>query len=163
VGAFVRLGWRERAGRLAEWFVTQQRPEGWRQWPEVVFRDSQPVRFLGDLPHTWVGSDWVRSFLDRLVYPREADDALVIGAGVPPAWLEPPGVEVRDLPTPHGPVTFSMVREEGGVTVRIAGDLRVPAGGIVVVAPEGSVLVRRIPATVRIPPAAAAPEGRAAQ
>jgi hypothetical protein len=167
VGAMVRLGQRERAWEAAEWFLGQQRPPGWRQWPEVVFREPEPVRFLGDLPHTWVGSDYVRSFLDLLAYVREADQALVIGAGVPAQWMEPPGVEVRGLVTPHGPLTFSMLRGEYGVTVRVGGDVRVPPGGIVVRRPlesaaggvtvdgrpaepdaEGAIVVRRVPAVV---------------
>ena len=32
--------------------------------------DDAP-QFLGDLPHTWVGSDFVRSVLDMLAYERE--------------------------------------------------------------------------------------------
>ncbi|HET9326524.1 MAG TPA: coagulation factor 5/8 type domain-containing protein, partial [Candidatus Eisenbacteria bacterium] len=60
VGAFVRLGQRERAQQALDWFMRHQRPSGWRQWPEVVWRDERAPKFIGDLPHTWVGSDFVR-------------------------------------------------------------------------------------------------------
>ena len=55
--------------------------------------------FLGDLPHAWVASDYVRSVLDMFAYEREADDALVIAAGIPEAWLDGEGVSVRGLRT----------------------------------------------------------------
>src|SRR6185436_3465685 len=86
IGAFVRLGWRDRAQELLKFFMAYRRPAGWRQWPEVVFKEERANRFLGDLPHTWVGSDFVRSVIDLLAYERESDDALVLGAGVPASW-----------------------------------------------------------------------------
>src|SRR5262249_8570638 len=33
IGAFVRLGWRERADSLLTFFLEGQKPRGWRQWP----------------------------------------------------------------------------------------------------------------------------------
>ena len=52
IGAFVRLGWRDRAAELVDFFVHDQRPTGWRQWSEVVWRDASTPHFLGDIPHT---------------------------------------------------------------------------------------------------------------
>src|SRR5436305_10507008 len=43
--------------------------------PEVVYKDLRAPNFLGDLPHTWVGSDFIRSFLDLLAYERDSDQA----------------------------------------------------------------------------------------
>src|SRR5439155_1381771 len=54
VGTFVRLGWRERAHELLEFFLAGRRPASWNQWPEVVGRDPRQPRFVGDLPHGWV-------------------------------------------------------------------------------------------------------------
>jgi hypothetical protein len=132
VGAFVRLGWRDRAHELLTWFVAQQRPQGWRQWPEVVYRDARAPRFLGDLPHTWVGSDFVRSVLDMLAYEDEATGALVLAHGVPAAWLEGGGVSVRALPTAFGPLSYTARRQEDSVVMDIEPGLRIPPGGIVV-------------------------------
>ncbi|HEX7880213.1 MAG TPA: coagulation factor 5/8 type domain-containing protein, partial [Candidatus Eisenbacteria bacterium] len=91
IGAFVRLDRRDRALAMAEWSLGTQQPEGWRQWPEVVWHPGTPQKFIGDLPHTWVGSDFIRSVLDMFVYVREDDQALVVGAGIPTAWLDDPG------------------------------------------------------------------------
>src|SRR5262249_13598862 len=76
IGAFVRLGWRDRAQALLAYFLAARRPPAWAQWPEVVWHDESRPRFLGDLPHSWVGSDYVRSVLDMLAYERESDQAL---------------------------------------------------------------------------------------
>jgi hypothetical protein len=38
-----------------------------------VDRDPRHARFLGDMPHTWVGTDFVRSVQEMLAYEREPD------------------------------------------------------------------------------------------
>src|SRR5262249_15112857 len=88
IGAVVRLGWRDRADSLLQFFLDGQRPSGWRQWPEVVWHDLRKPHFLGDLPHAWVGSDYVRSALDVFAFVREEDESIVIGAGIPRRWLD---------------------------------------------------------------------------
>jgi hypothetical protein len=166
VGAFVRLGWRDRAEELLDYFLASQRPPGWRQWPEVVSRDQRAPRFLGDLPHGWVASDYVRSVLEMLAYERESDDALVLGAGVPPSWLRGSGVQVQGLRTRWGQLALTMRAEEDSVVVMIGPGLHVPPGGIVLQAPigpiesatvdgravepspGGTIVVRRAPASV---------------
>ena len=169
VGAFVRLGRREDANELLEAFLADQRPRGWKQWPEVVWHDSRAPHFLGDLPHGWVASDYIRSVLDMLAYEREADESLVLGAGIPLEWTADPGVTVRNLPTRWGTLDFTMRAAAGGVEASIAGKLRVPPGGIRVRAPlakpprealvndvaiplgeAGEVVVRELPATVKL-------------
>ena len=48
-------------------------PAGWNQWAEVVVRDAREPRFIGDMPHGWVASDYIRSVLDLFAYERESD------------------------------------------------------------------------------------------
>ena len=171
VGAFVRLGWRDRAVRLAEWLMAARMPVGWNQWPEIVWHDQEKARFLGDLPHAWVGSDFIRSFLDMLAYERDGDGAVVLGAGVPAEWLAGEGIRIRRLRTSHGELSFTMSSEAGAVRVRVEAGLRVPSGGIalrpplppgphvatvdgtqVAVSPSGELIVRSLPADVVIRP-----------
>jgi hypothetical protein len=64
VGSFVRLGWRDRAQDLTRWFMADRRPAAWNQWAEVVGRDARQPRFVGDMPHGWVASDFIRAALD---------------------------------------------------------------------------------------------------
>ena len=129
VGAFVRLGWRERAKELADFLFADRRPAAWNQWAEVVWRDPRAAKFIGDMPHGWVGSDYIRSLLDFFAYDGE-DDSLVLGAGVPADWARAPGgVSVRGLRTRWGRLDLSIREDAEGVRVSIAGGLRVPPGG----------------------------------
>jgi hypothetical protein len=151
IGAFARLGWRERADSLLAFFLRYRRPPGWQQWAEVVWHDEKTPHFIGDLPHTWVGSDFVRSVLDLLAYERESDSALVIGAGVPMAWLAGSGVVVRNLHTRWGPLSYSMRGDRERATLEIEDSgLRLPPGGIVVEGPLGPVRFRELPVAVEI-------------
>lgn len=137
VGTMLRLGWKERAHEALEWFMGHRRPSGWRHWAEVVWQDPGTPKFIGDMPHTWVGSDFLRSVLDFFAYEREADEALVVGDGLSESWvMEDPGVVVRQLSTHYGPLTYSMRGKGERVTVRVAAGLRVPEGGIVVRSPR---------------------------
>ncbi|HET7458537.1 MAG TPA: hypothetical protein VFJ74_12880, partial [Gemmatimonadaceae bacterium] len=176
VGTFVRLGQRARANRLLEGFLADQRPPAWNEWAEVVWHAPRKPEFIGDMPHTWVGSDFVRSALDMFAYDRESDSALVVAAGVPAAWTtEAPGVVVRGLRTPYGALDLTVRAEGDSLRVRVSGLTRVPPGGVVVRPPlragaarftveidgvavggvhrdaasgEAEVVVRRLPATV---------------
>ena len=149
VGALVRLGRPAEANELFAILFAGRRPAAWNQWPEVVHRDSLAPRFLGDLPHTWVGSDFARSLLDMIAYVRLSDSALIIGAGVPAAWAaELPGMTVRNLPIGWGRINIRMTAD----SVRLDGTLEVPPGGIIVHRPGRASQLRRVdrlPAEVR--------------
>ena len=115
VGTLVRLGQPERARQLLDYFFADQRPAAWHQWAEVVRRNPREPGFIGDMPHTWVGSDYIRSVVDMFVYER--GDSLVIGAGIDPAWLDQ-GVRVENISTHFGLVSYTMRREHGKVVVK---------------------------------------------
>src|ERR1051325_6778095 len=107
IGAMVRLGDRAHALELIERFMADRRPAAWNQWAEVVGREYRKPRFIGDMPPAWVPSDFVRSILEAVAYDRE-DGALVVGAGVPAAWLP---LHVGPLPTYQGPVDIRIARD----------------------------------------------------
>ena len=67
---------------MLDFFFEGQRPQAWRHWAEVVWHDRDTPKFIGDMPHTWVGSDYIRSVLDMFAYDRASDSALVVGAGI---------------------------------------------------------------------------------
>jgi hypothetical protein len=134
VGTFVRLGWRERAHRLLGFFLDDRRPPGWKNWAEVVAEGYRDPVYLGDIPHMWVASDYVRSFLDMLAYEREEDEALVVCAGVPETWLEQ-GIRIQRLHTFWGTLDLAVRRDGSRVVTRIGEGLRVPPGGIVLALP----------------------------
>jgi hypothetical protein len=85
------------------------------------------------MPHGWVASDFIRSALDLFAYEHESDRALVLAAGLPPQWLEGEGVAVENLRTPYGPLSYSLHGEGGSLTLKVAGELQPPPGGLVFV------------------------------
>jgi hypothetical protein len=137
VSALLRLGQKDRALRLLDWLVADRRPAAWNQWSEIAWRDPEAPRFIGDMPHTWVGAGFVHAVRSLIAYERESDRALVLAAGVRPEWVQSErGLVVRRLPTYWGVLNLTM-RSEGrdDVRVRMAGDLVLPPGKIVVRSP----------------------------
>ena len=166
VGAFVRLGWRERAHEALDFFFADRQPQAWNQWGEVVSRTPRTPFFLGDLPHAWVQSDYVRSVLDMFAYQREADDALVIAAGIPADWLAGEGVAIEGLRTPYGRLDYALKAKDGVLRLDVPVGLALPKGGLALSLPgpwadgrvrsgagaiaNGEVRIRRLPARVEI-------------
>ncbi|HEY4958942.1 MAG TPA: hypothetical protein VII31_14110 [Caldimonas sp.] len=138
VGALVRLGERKRAQQAMAYFYADRRPPGWNQWAEVVARNVREPRFLGDMPHGWVASEHIRSVLDLFAYEDESDASLVLGAGVPMAWLSGKGLSVRDLRTPYGRLSWNArTRARGVIDVRVSGLRSLPRGGVTLRGPWG--------------------------
>lgn len=136
IGTFVRLGQPQRAHELMEFFFGDQRPAGWNQWGEVVWREPAAPRFVGDMPHTWVGSDFLSAARSMFVYEREQDESLVLAAAVRAAWLRgSEGVEVSGFPTEYGPVSYTMRAAGERVIVELDGPVSIPAGGVWVANP----------------------------
>ncbi len=153
-------------------FLRDQEPMAWNQWPEIVWHERRAPKFIGDLPHTWVGSDFARSFLDLFAYEREEDSSLVVGAGLPERWVRSErGVSVKGLGTPYGPLDISLAAAGAGVRVRLSGLRELPPGGLVVrpplpanprtatvdgrplpLSPAGDVVVHTLPAEVVVQP-----------
>ena len=131
VGAFVRLGRRDRAIELLDGLMADRRPAGWNQWAEVVGRDAREPRFIGDMPHGWIASDFASAALDLFAYERQSDQALVLAAGVPTDWLAGPGIAVENLRTPYGELSYTLRRDGHRLMLTIAGGLTLPPGGLV--------------------------------
>ncbi|HWL40327.1 MAG TPA: hypothetical protein VNO75_08820, partial [Gemmatimonadaceae bacterium] len=169
VGTHVQLGQRARAHELLDFFFRHQRPAAWHQWAEVVFNDAKKPSFIGDMPHTWVGSDYMRSFIDMFAFERESDSSLVITAGTKDEWLrDAPGIRVTNLSTHYGPLNYDARAVGTTVTLNLRAGLRMPPGGIVVWSPleqpilsaavdgsptavrESEIRVQKLPAVVTI-------------
>jgi hypothetical protein len=134
--ALLQLGSRERAFALLAEGIADQRPPGWRQWPEVAHGERGAPRFLGDLPHGWVAAGFLRSVRRLIAYERPEDGALVLAAGVPETWLAAPGIRIRGLATHYGPLDLAIVATgDAEVRVSLGGKLIEPPGGIVLISP----------------------------
>lgn len=131
VAAFVRLGWRARAWQATEYFFADRVPPAWNQWAEVVSSTPRKPFFVGDLPHAWVASDFLRSALDMFAYVRERDASLVLAAGVPADWLDGEGIAVEGLHTPWGRLGYVLRRVDGALHLDVAAGADLPPGGLV--------------------------------
>ncbi|HEX9982235.1 MAG TPA: hypothetical protein VGF69_03140 [Thermoanaerobaculia bacterium] len=127
VGTLVRLGRIAEAHETMRWLFLDQRPPAWNHWSEGVRHEARRGGFIGDMPHTWVGSDFIRSALDLFVYEHE--DKLVIGAGVLPEWLDR-GVTIDHISTAWGELGYTL-RRVNGKTELIMLRTPNPPGGIV--------------------------------
>lgn len=120
IGALIRMNRRDEAIPLIDRFLRDRRPAAWNEWAEVVRTDPRKPGFLGDMPHSWVASDFIRSIFDALAYDRE-DGALVLAAGVPMSWLGKP-LHAGPLATYSGAVDLRMRIENDSVQFDLAGD-----------------------------------------
>jgi F5/8 type C domain len=129
VGAFARLGQGARAHAMLDFFFRDRRPAAWNQWAEVVRPGYRERAFIGDLPHAWVSSDYIRSALDLFAYEREADGSLIVGAGWKPEWLAH-GLEVRGLSTAYGVLGYKLERMSGAWRFALTRALPEARGGV---------------------------------
>jgi hypothetical protein len=136
VGALVRLGLRREAHEVLRVLMADLRPPAWHQWPEIVWRDPRMPGHQGDLPHAWISAEYILVFRDLFAYEREADESLVVCAGVPPEWLAEGPVAVDGLPTWYGRLDLRLCGAAGGALELTLGGLdRIPPGGIRFAAP----------------------------
>jgi hypothetical protein len=132
-GALVRLGRRDEAHQVLDYMIGHQRPTGWNEWPEVIWRDAAGANFIGDMPHTWVGSSFISAVRSFFAYEREQDQALVLAAGIPLGWVtDGKRAAVRRLPTYFGVVSYSLETIAPDLMrMQLSGDLRLPPGNLV--------------------------------
>ncbi len=111
------------------WFWTHQASPGLYTWwegngEENTFHRWEQARGWVKppyvTPHYWTAAEMLLLQLEMLAYVDESSSspALVIGAGVPSAWLASP-LSVEDLPTRLGRVDWSWDR--GRMTVKVKG------------------------------------------
>lgn len=138
IGAFVRLGQRDSAHELAGFFLADRRPLRWNQWPEIAWREPRSPAHIGDVPHAWIGAEWVLAVRGMFAYERPADQSLVLCAGIPESWLiGEDEIGVRNLPTHFGRLSYALRRDgETALHLRLWGSISVPAGKIVVSPPH---------------------------
>jgi hypothetical protein len=110
IGALVRLGRRDAALELLRFFLSDRRPVSWNQWPEIAWRDRKAPAHVGDLPHTWIAAEYVLALRSLIAYEREADECLILAAGLAPEWIEGAGVRVERMPTLFGSLSYSLRR-----------------------------------------------------
>jgi len=133
--AYLVLNQPERAQGMLDWFRTLILPPGWNHWAEIAHADRAPGKWIGDMPHTWVGSEFIKAVRNMLVMERARDHAIILGAGITDRWLVPGDpVRVTGLPVEGGTIRYTMeTLADGRVRVSIPALGRaMPPGGLVV-------------------------------
>jgi len=170
IGTFNFNGQTDIAWELIQYFMADQRPQGWNHWAEVVTRDYRFARFLGDMPHTWCGSDFINAIRAMVIHERESDNSILIAPGFPDAWYEfEEGFSFRNLPTYYGELNYEIKKKGQEANIYISGDVNIPEGGIRYVVPkkfrkervelddkwvepnaQGEILIKSLPAKVEL-------------
>jgi hypothetical protein len=170
VQALVRLGRRKEALALLDFLLADRRIPAWNQWPEIAWRNKEAPCFLGDLPHTWVGAEYILAVLCLFAY--EQKDKLIVAAGIPWEWLSEGEIAVEDLPTRYGNLAYVLRQEKGALSLHLEG-VKMPPGGITVKLPKKvaaektehyvasgrTVVLRRVPQKIRLRCACKTPLG----
>jgi hypothetical protein len=131
IGSFIMLDQPERAHELIDFFLHDQRPQGWNHWAEVVWKDYRFPGFIGDMPHTWVGSDFINAIRTMFVYENEFDQSLVLAPALYQDWIDAPeGMSVENLPTYYGEISYSIKKDQDKYFFSIKGDIKLPVNGI---------------------------------
>ena len=112
---YVHLDQPKQADELLHSLVRHRRPSDWQVLAEVVHSRLRHPGYLGDMPHTWIGAEYVRAIFGMLMH--EADDGLDLLPGVPPSWVAGEGLSVDKLPTAYG--ALSMSARQQGSTLRV--------------------------------------------
>jgi hypothetical protein len=137
IGAFVRVGKRDVAHALLEFFLSDRRPSEWNQWPEITWHDPRSPGHLGDVPHTWIAAEYIFSLTLMVAAEREASSSLVLASGMPWEWISgPEGFFVRGVPTRYGPLDFLIhATEDDSLHIEISDSITMPPGGLWIVPP----------------------------
>jgi hypothetical protein len=137
IAAFVRLGKREIANELLNFFLSDRRPLEWNQWPEITWRNPRSPGHLGDVPHTWIAAEYLLAVASMVAAEREATDSMVLASGMPWAWIsQNQGFAVSQLPTRYGPLDFLIhAISDDTIHVEISDKITLPPGGLTIAPP----------------------------
>jgi hypothetical protein len=115
---FVHLDEPLLAQELLNRLRADRRPFGWQVFAEVVRSPMRSVFYLGDMPHTWVGAEYLRAVIGMLIH--EGDGRLDLLPGVPPDWVTGKGLSIDRLPTAFGELSMSAQQDESTLRIQLA-------------------------------------------
>jgi hypothetical protein len=160
---FVRLGKRQQALNILRVLTYDAaHPQAWNHLAEVVHGRYRAPSYIGDMPHTWVGSGYISAV--RSLFAYEEGEQLILAAGIDPDWIAD-GIRVRGMPTSFGAIHYDIRRSNGAIRMSIEGDaaprdgftVRLPRkfrtwvfhlNGEIVAAADASVHVAALPAVL---------------
>ncbi|MEF3081659.1 discoidin domain-containing protein [Luteimonas sp. SMYT11W] len=119
---FVHLDQPDAAWEMLSRMLADRRPQPWHVWGEVVHSRLRFPRYLGDMPHTWIGAEYARAVFGMLM--REEDTVLQLLPGTPTDWLAGEGLRLDALPTAYGPLTLHARGDATRLDVALGDGLR---------------------------------------
>ena len=138
--AFFYMNQKEEALKLLRFILGNRKPIGWNQFPEVINSPERTPTIFGDMPHTWVGAEYINAVRSLFVY--ELDDKLVIGHGIDEDWLERgEEISIKNFPTVYGKINYTMNKHSNSLEINVSGNA-CPPGGFVLKSPfTGKVII----------------------
>jgi hypothetical protein len=131
VGSFILLDKKEISYEQLDFFFKDQHPGEWNHWAEVVWKNRDEPKFIGDMPHTWVGSDYINAVRMMFVYENYFDTTLILGAGLKDEWIDSEeGIAISKMPTYYGDVSYSIKKQPQFYEVKVSGDLSLQRGKV---------------------------------
>jgi hypothetical protein len=118
---YVHLNQPQIAGEMLDRMLPHRRPLAWQVYAEVIHSRLRHPGYLGDMPHTWVGSEYVRAIIGMLMH--EADDHLSLLPGAQVSWVKDGGLRVSELRTIYGKLSMSARQDDSGLHVELASGL----------------------------------------
>lgn len=145
IGSFILLDQPERAHQLIDYFLNDQHPHNWNAFAEVVWKDKSTPGFIGDIPHTWVGSDFINAVRSMFVYENEYDQSLVLASALYKDWIDSPnGMSIENFPTYYGELSYSINKENTSYKFNIYGNVQLPKNGIKIKNFNGAKLPQKV-------------------
>lgn len=133
VQAYIYMNQKERAHALLSFLMRDRRPLGWKHFAEVVHYPYRLGQYVGDMPHTWIGAEYINAIRSMLVY--EKGNTLIVGAGIIEDWLkEGQEILVKELPTELGKVSYTLKKNNNQINMYISGNLK-PNSRIIIKSP----------------------------
>ncbi|GAA3561232.1 discoidin domain-containing protein [Snuella lapsa] len=117
--ALAKLGMRKEAQQIHDIIFKDRRPSGWKHWVELVHSRERLGSYIGDMPHTWVGSGYMNSVRGLVIMENDVERRLELLNGAPLNWLENDGIALTNLPTHFGNANIKMVFNNRQLTVNI--------------------------------------------
>jgi hypothetical protein len=134
VTAALILGQKQRAWEMFDYFLQCTRPHAWCEWGEVIYVDYRNPDYIGDMPHSWGGADYIHAL--RTAFLLESEDSLKLGLGIREEWLPDGGkIAISDAPTHYGNISYAVARNGSNLRVQVEGRGKAPPKGYLLVSP----------------------------
>jgi len=131
VSAFLFMEQKERALKLLRFMLNGIRPAPWNTFGEVLHSDYRYPTYIGDIPHTWVGAEYIKAVRNIFLY--EKNHSLILGAGIDEKWLKEE-ISIKNMPSHFGNLSYSLKEKETILEVKVTGTAN-PQNGFVFYSP----------------------------